>query len=142
MKDNMITNAGVRSEIDAVCKDLLMENVDEYISAPVILTFFLGEETYDVVNASLKDAFTTSFKIVPNVYDICIPDAKIDSVFITDKVVDSIRSLYDQGKDYSDLRIAFIGLMDAPFFDESSLGLIATIRESLALLSDYGIGLG
>ena len=63
MKDNMITNAGVRSEIDAVCKDLLMENVDEYISAPVILTFFLGEETYDVVNASLKDAFTTSFKL-------------------------------------------------------------------------------
>src|SRR5699024_10277313 len=105
MKDNMITNAGVRSEIDAVCKDLLMENVDEYISALVILTFFLGEETYDVVNASLKDAFTTSFKIVPNVYDICIPDAKIDSAFITDKVVDSIRSLYDQGKDYSDLRI-------------------------------------
>lgn len=142
MKDNMITNAGVRSEIDAVCKDLLMENVDEYISAPVILTFFLGEETYDVVNASLKDAFTTSFKIIPNVYDICIPDTRIDSAFITDKVVDSIRSLYDQGKDYSDLRIAFIGLMDDPFFDETSLGMITTIHESLALLSDYGIDLG
>lgn len=139
--DSRITNTEIKNEIDAVCKDLLMENVGEYISAPVILALFLGRETYDVVNASLKDAFTTSFKIEPNVYDICISDTETSSSFIVEKTVDAIRSLYDQGKDYSDLRIAFIGLMDDPFFNKDSLALVPAVRDALDQLSNYGISL-
>lgn len=137
--DSRIMNTAIKNEIDTVCRDLLMENVGEYISAPVILALFLGGETYDVVNASLKDAFTTSFKIGPNVYDICIPDAGTDSNFIVEKTVDAIRSLYDQGKDYSDLRIVFIGLMDDPFFNEESPALVSAVRDALVQLSNYGI---
>lgn len=139
--DSRITNTAIKNEIDTVCRDLLMENVGEYISAPVILALFLGGETYDVVNASLKDAFTTSFKIEPNVYDICIPDSGTDSNFIVEKTVDAIGSLYDRGKDYSDLRIVFIGLMDDPFFNEESLALVLAVRDALVQLSNYGISM-
>ncbi len=140
MNKEQITNAAIRCEIDAVCNDLLMETVDEYINAPVILALFLGQETYDVVSASLKDAFTTSFKIEPHVFEICLSDTEIGSGKITEQVVDAIRFLYEQGKDYSDLRIAVIGLMDDPFFSADSPEMADCIGESLVQLGNYGVG--
>ena len=38
--DSRIMNTAIKNEIDTVCRDLLMENVGEYISAPVILALF------------------------------------------------------------------------------------------------------
>lgn len=141
MFDNMINNENIKSEIDSLCKNLLMENVNEFINTPVILAFYLGEETYDVVNASLKDAFTTSFKIEPSVYDILISDPQTDGNYINEKVIEAIQTVVDQGKSYEDLRIVFIGLMDDPVLCGENAGLVPTIREAFEQLSSYGMSL-
>lgn len=128
----------VRNAIDHACRYLLAENVEEFIIAPVIITFVIGEEMYKVANASLKDAFATSFKISPNVFDIKINDAGLESSDIVSSIAEILSSLDEQGKNYSDLRIAFIGFMDDPFFASENSAVIDSIRGAFAQLSDYG----
>lgn len=130
----------IKAEIDALCKDLLMSNVSEYISVPVVLMVYLGEKTYNVVNASLKDAFTTSFKVEPDVYDIRIDDSQVTSEKIVEDMVAAIRSVNEQGRNFDDLRITFVTLMDDSLYASECIGLAATIRDALGRLSSFGIG--
>ena len=52
-------NMCMKTDIDALCKDLMMDKLDGFVSVPVVLMVYLGEETYQIANASIQDAFAT-----------------------------------------------------------------------------------
>lgn len=131
----------MKAEINTLCKDLMISHESGFVNAPIVLMVYLGKETYDVVNASLKDAFTSSFRVEPDVHDIQITDNRMDAMQILNQFVDEIRVIADQGRSYDDIKITFVTLMDDPIFEEDCSELSHIIREALEQLSVYGIGI-
>lgn len=134
-----VNKAGVKAEIDAVCRDLLTESVHEYISTPVVMVIYLGEESYRVVNASLRDAFTTSFKVEPSVYEITLEDSCAGPEVIYERITEQIAEAANNGKNYEDTRFVFVSVMDDPIFESNAESLAEGIRGAFEELSNVSV---
>jgi len=130
----------MKTDIDALCKDLMMDKLDGFVSVPVVLMVYLGEETYQVANASIKDAFATSFKIEPNVYDIKIDNNSISSGELLQKIIDAITAHKSLGKTCDDIRISFVSLMDDSFYQNADEQLVANVRTALGDFQNFKLG--
>lgn len=131
----------MKAEINTLCKDLMISHGTGFINAPIVLMVYLGKETYDVVNASLKDAFTSSFREEPDVHEIWIANNRMDGMQIRDQLVNEIRMVADQGKSYDDVKITFVTLMDDPLFEEDCSELNQSICQALNELASYAISI-
>ena len=130
----------MKTDIDALCKDLMMDKLDGFVSVPVVLMVYLGEETYQIANASIQDAFATSFKIEPNVYDIKIDSNDIQSADLLQKIVDAITAHKNLGKTCDDIRISFVSVMDDAFYQNVNVQVVDTIREALTNFQNFKLG--
>lgn len=119
----------IKKEINQFCNKISSSKYSGYVNVPVIITVYLGKETYDRVNASFKDAFTTSFSIQPNLYEMLI-EAATTKAEIVDNIKNAIIEVSSQGKSYDDIRIAFITMMDDLFYKQDQLGIIDELVEA------------
>lgn len=127
----------MKAEIDALCRDLMTGEVAADISAPIVLMVYLGEETYNVVNASLEDAFTTSFKIKPEVHNVLIKDSQMTSAEILNIMVESIKPQNGQVRRLEDVRFTFVSLMNDPIFDSNADTLAKSICDAMTKLNGF-----
>lgn len=117
----------IRGQINDFCKQSLIDG--RLIGAkPAILPIFLGKETEQTVNASLKDAFAGIFQTELDTFDICISDAEVDAEQLFQQVVDQLRRAQNAGSSTDSFKVPIIALMDETFFQEDSLPLTETIR--------------
>lgn len=137
MDSNLKTT--IKHDINLFCKDLLNVNDNQMINNPVIIAIYLGQESEESVNASLKDAFTSSFSIDPEYSDICINTPHIDSQYLLGEMMDKITALAEQGKNYNDLRFIFIGLMHDSFFNQIDSSFVDVLKDALNQLEDMNI---
>ena len=117
----------IRSQINNFCKKSLIDG--RLIGAkPAILPIFLGKETEQTVNASLKDAFAGIFQTELDTFDIGISDAEVDAEQLFQQVVAQLRRAQNAGAGTDNFKVPIIALMDETFFQEESLPLTETIR--------------
>ena len=92
----------MKAEINKVCDSLLMSHdMGGHISVPTILICYIGEETQRIANASLQDAFASSFKRSIPVYDFTISSSEETIEEIQAKMILSIQKMMDEGKGIS-----------------------------------------
>lgn len=138
--DNNIaqTKENIKNEINSFCNGFLNARYAGFVNAPVVMAIYLGKDTYDRVNASLKDAFTISFNIKPSLYEIQI-SSEIHKREFVETFKQNITEVSRQGKKYDDIRIIFVAMMDDPFFEEVDDQLIAEIGDAFSELDNFGL---
>lgn len=130
----------MKAEINKVCDSLLMSHdMGGHISVPTILICYIGEETQRIANASLQDAFASSFKRSIPVYDFTISSSEETIEEIQAKMILSIQKMMDEGKGISGIRFLFISLMDGDIFDDNSVNLADRICQAWRRMNRYGI---
>ena len=131
----------LRENINSFTRNLLKNRLNQTIDHPVVITIYLGLESYKNVNASLKDAFTSSFNIEPAYYDTTIKDSQEETETLINDIEEALTDLSSNGKSYNDLYFIFVGVMHDPFFDEDCLNYIDVINETFHELGYLGINL-
>ncbi|MCD7808107.1 MAG: hypothetical protein LUH02_02100 [Erysipelotrichaceae bacterium] len=136
--DNITRKLEIKNEIDTFCQDISTRNVPSYINVPIIILFYMSESSRDRVNASLKDALTSSISITPDLYEYVL-SSDINHQDIVEIFQDAITKTYNQGKSYDDIRIAFITMMDDPFFNEDHLKITQEIHDGFVEIKKFGM---
>jgi hypothetical protein len=130
----------IKKDINTFCSEISSLKYTGYVNAPVVIVIYLGDDTFSKVNASIKDAFTTSFSIKPSIYEIRI-QADAVSEQIVDTFKDAIKEVSSQGKNFDDIRIAFITLMDDSLYNHDNLCLVDELINAFEELNYYGLDL-
>lgn len=130
----------IKKDINAFCNELYSLEYSGYVNTPVVIVVYLGDESYQQVNASLKDAFTTSFSNAPSLKEIVINQAILKDE-IVNEIKNAIMEIANQGKSYNDIRIAFITLMNDVFYDQNSITIVDNLKEGFKELEYLGLNL-
>lgn len=130
----------IKKDINAFCNELYSLEYSGYVNTPVVIVVYFGDESYQQVNASLKDAFTTSFNNAPSLKEIVINQAILKDE-IVNEIKNAIMEIANQGKSYNDIRIAFITLMNDVFYDQNSITIVDNLKEGFKELEYLGLNL-
>ena len=131
--------AGIKKEIDGICKNLMTDGTHQFVTLPVILVIYLGEESCRVIKESLRDAFAASFKMETDIYEITLDDPSMNSDTILELMKDRIRDAANDGKNYQDVRFLFVSFMDEPLINEGECRLVEGIGDAFKELNGYNI---
>lgn len=138
--DEMENKENIKKEINLFCNKISNSKYTGYINVPVVIIIYLGLETYDRVNVSLKDAFTTSFSMMPSLYEL-----QVDSTITRNKFVEMIKDIIievsSKGKSYHDIKTVFISMMDDSFYNCESLKLIEELKSAFEELESLDLDL-
>lgn len=129
----------MRAEIENLCESLLTGEGAAYVNVPTVLLVYLGKQTYDSLNASLKDAFKTSFKVKPEVCELLIENPKLTVDVAQAKMEQTLREAAEQGTDVYNLKMVFISLMDDEIFKEDCRSLAETLAHAVQHMKELGI---
>lgn len=129
----------MRAEIENLCESLLTGAGAAYVNVPTVLMVYLGKQTYDSLNASLKDAFKTSFKVKPEMCELLIEDPKLTGNDAKEKMEQTLRKAAEQGADVQNLKAVFISLMDDEIFKEDCQNLAETLAQAVQHIKELGI---
>lgn len=136
--DNITHKLEIKNQIDTFCNDISTKSVSSYINVPIILLFYISETSRDKVNASLQDALTSSISMTPDVYENVL-SADMNHQNIVEIFQNAITKTYQQGKNYDDIRIAFITMMDDPFFNKEHLSIVKEIQDGFNEIKKFGM---
>ncbi|MCD7839222.1 MAG: hypothetical protein LUG46_01195, partial [Erysipelotrichaceae bacterium] len=136
--DNMTRKLEIKNEIDNFCKDISTKSVSSYVNVPIIILFYMSNYSRDRVNASLKDALTSSISMTPDFYEYVLsPDMNHQT--IVEIFQEAITKTYQQGKNYDDIRIAFVSMMDDDFFNEEHIAITKEIQDGFSEIKKFGM---
>ena len=130
----------VKKSINAFCNELYNLEYTGYINVPVVIILYLGDDSFKQVNASLEDAFTNAFsQPLPLTQMIIESDMTKDN--LVDMIKNAIKEVSNQGKNFNDIRIGFITMMNDSFFDRTNHDLINEIAMTFEDLQYLGLNL-
>lgn len=141
--DNIIINEDketIKKEINTFCNELYNLEYTGYVSVPVIIIMYLGQDSYSKINASLQDAFISSFSMQPSLIQTVI-DLNVKKEEIENSIKEAIKGVSLQGKNYSDIRIAFVSMMNDEFFKQSNREVVTNILKAFEDLQYLGLNL-
>lgn len=138
--DEMESKENIKKEINLFCNKISNSKYTGYINVPVVIVIYLGQESYDRVNASLKDAFTTSFSMIPSLYELQIDSTTSKNMFVR-MIKDIIIEVSSKGKSYQDIKTVFISMMDDPFYNHESLKIIDELKGAFEELESLDLDL-
>ncbi|MCD8029201.1 MAG: hypothetical protein LUF02_11230 [Erysipelotrichaceae bacterium] len=136
--NNMTSKLEIKNAIDNFCKDISTKSVPSYINVPIIILFYMSDYSRGRINAPLQDALTSSISMTPDAYEYVL-SPNMNHQHIVEIFQDAITKTYQQGKNYDDIRIAFISMMDDDFFNEEHLSMTQEIQNGFSEIKKFGM---
>lgn len=116
----------IKNSITAFCDEIAVDQSKDFLNSPAIMIIYIGSYAYERLNASLDEAFTSSFVMKPKLYHMII-DGPLQSQNMIDHF---LKDLSDVPSNH-EIRLAFVSMMDDPYFDENCLTVVDEIKTAL-----------